>query len=80
MKTEEGVQISPTPPRTGMPSATMGRAVARSIADMILYGKSIPSHTASMAEKGAACVASAGKDLFHGTAASMTVYPCGTRL
>lgn len=75
MKTEEGVQISSTPPRTGMPSATMGRAVARSIADMILKGKPSPSHTASMAEMGAACVASAGKGLFDGTAVSMTVYP-----
>ena len=32
-------------------------------------------HTASMAQLGAACVASAGADLFHGTAATMTVFP-----
>ncbi|MBM9576478.1 FAD-dependent oxidoreductase [Leptospira sp. 201903070] len=75
MKTKEGIQISPTPPRTGMPSATMGKAVAKSIADRIRYGKTKPTHTASMAEMGAACVASAGKGFFDGGAASMTIYP-----
>ena len=34
-----------------------------------------PTHTASMAEMGAACVASAGANPFTGTAASMTVFP-----
>ncbi|MFD2112181.1 NAD(P)/FAD-dependent oxidoreductase [Thiorhodococcus fuscus] len=74
MKSPGGTQISPTPPRTGMPSATMGKAVAGSIRDMI-NGASGPTHTASMAETGAACVASTGMDLFKGSAATMTVFP-----
>jgi sulfide:quinone oxidoreductase len=69
-----GTAISPAPPRTGMPSAMIGRAVAHSIVDMI-GGADRPTHTASMAEMGAACVASAGANPFTGTAASMTVYP-----
>ena len=74
MKSPGGTQISPTPPRTGMPSATIGKAVAGSIRDM-LKGASGPTHTASMAEMGAACVASTGSDIFKGTAATMTVFP-----
>ena len=75
MKAPDGTPITPTPPRTGMPSAMMGKAVVASIRDMILDGAKEPTHTASMAEMGAACVASAGKGLFTGTAAAMTVYP-----
>ncbi len=71
---KDGVMISPAPPRTGMPSAMIGRTVARNIADM-LNGRGEPAHTASMAEMGAACVASAGANPFTGTAASMTVFP-----
>jgi len=74
MKSENGTPITPTPPRTGMPSAMMGKAVTQSIVDMI-NGASEPTHTSSMAEMGAACVASAGKGLFSGTAAAMTVFP-----
>jgi sulfide:quinone oxidoreductase len=69
-----GTVITPAPPRTGMPSAEIGKAVAASIADMI-RGAPRPTHAASMAEMGAACVASAGAHLLTGTAASMTVYP-----
>jgi len=69
-----GTLIAPAPPRTGMPSAEMGKAVARSITDMI-RGAPRPTRTASMAEMGAACVASAGANPLTGTAASMTVYP-----
>ena len=75
MKSTNGTPIVPTPPRTGMPSAMMGKAVTLSICDMILNGATEPTHTSSMAEMGAACVASAGKGLFTGTAAAMTVYP-----
>ncbi len=74
MKSPNGTPINPTPPRTGMPSAMMGKAVANSICDMI-NGATEPTHTACMAEMGAACVASAGKGLFTGTAAAMTVFP-----
>jgi len=66
--------ISPAPPRTGMPSAMIGKAVAASIVDM-LRGAKKPTHAASMAEMGAACVASAGANPFTGTAASITVFP-----
>jgi sulfide:quinone oxidoreductase len=74
MKSANGTPITPTPPRTGMPSAMMGRAVISSIVDMI-NGASEPTHTSCMAEMGAACVASAGKGLLSGTAAAMTVFP-----
>lgn len=74
MQSANGTPINPTPPRTGMPSAAMAKAVAMSIRDM-LNGSDKPTHSASMAEMGAACVASTGSDFFKGTAATMTVYP-----
>ncbi len=69
-----GTPIFAAPPRTGMPSAMIGKTVARSITDMI-HGSDKPTHSASMAEMGAACVASAGANPFTGTAASITVFP-----
>jgi sulfide:quinone oxidoreductase len=75
MQSANGTPINPTPPRTGMPSAMMGKAVAQSVVDMIEGRATEPTHTACMSEMGAACVASAGKGLFSGTAAAMTVYP-----
>lgn len=57
-----------------MPSAMIGKAVAGSITDMLKGAKS-PTRTASMAEMGAACVASAGSNPFTGTAAALTVFP-----
>jgi sulfide:quinone oxidoreductase len=74
-KSPNGTVISPAPPRTGMPSGLMGRAVAQSITDMIEKGVAVPTHRASMAEMGAACVASAGAGFTQGTAASMTMFP-----
>ncbi len=74
-KTKNGTLIAPAPPRTGMPSAIMGRAVAGTIVDMITRGAKEPTHGASMARLGAACVASAGANLFSGSAVSMTMYP-----
>jgi sulfide:quinone oxidoreductase len=70
----KGTSITPAPPRTGMPSAMIGKAVAHSIHDM-LNGSDKPTRAASMAEIGAACVASAGANPFTGTAASITVFP-----
>lgn len=70
-----GTLIAPAPPRTGMPSAMIGKAVARSVTDLVKGNATSPTHTASMAEMGAACVASAGANPFTGTAASMTVFP-----
>jgi sulfide:quinone oxidoreductase len=75
MSNPDGVPINPTPPRTGMPSGMIGAAVASSIKDMILDGASDPTHKKSMADMGAACVASTGMGFFNGSAASMTVYP-----
>ncbi|VAY86263.1 Sulfide:quinone oxidoreductase [hydrothermal vent metagenome] len=75
MSSPNGTPINPTPPRTGMPSGIMGKTVARSICDRILKGENAPLKEASMADMGAACVASAGKGLFNGTAAAMTIYP-----
>lgn len=74
-KSPNGTVINPTPPRTGMPSGIIGKAVAKSVCDLILKGKEAPLHEASMAHMGAACVASAGKGWLDGTAAAMTVYP-----
>jgi sulfide:quinone oxidoreductase len=69
-----GTSITPAPPRTGMPSAQIGKTVARSVVDMV-NGAKAPTRHASMAEMGAACVASAGANPFTGTAVSMTVFP-----
>ena len=69
-----GTPINPTPPRTGMPAGIIGKAVAHSVCDLI-NNPDAKLHEASMAEMGAACVASAGKGITTGTAAAMTVYP-----
>ena len=74
-KAPNGTVISPAPPRTGMPSGLMGRAVALSIADMVEGKTTTPEHRASMAEMGAGCIASAGAGFTKGSAASMTMYP-----
>ncbi len=74
-KTPNGTVIAPAPPRTGMPSGVIGRAVAKTIAERIKNGPSAKVHTASMAEMGAACIASAGTGWRDGKAAAMTVYP-----
>ena len=74
MKSPNGTPITPTPPRTGMPSGIIGKAVAHSVCDLI-KNPDAKLHEASMAEMGAACVASAGKGLTDGTAAALTVYP-----
>ncbi|MBA1433244.1 MAG: FAD-dependent oxidoreductase [Epsilonproteobacteria bacterium] len=75
MSSPNGTPINPTPPRTGMPSGIIGKAVAHSVCDLMTQGENAHLHEASMAEMGAACVASAGKGVFDGTAAAMTVYP-----
>ena len=75
MKSPNGTVITPAPPRTGMPAGIIGKAVAHSVCDLITKGKDAPLHKISMADMGAACVASTGKGIFNGTAAAMTVYP-----
>ncbi len=75
MQSPNGTTITPAPPRTGMPSAMMGKAVAQSIRDMITKGASEPTHSAKMSEMGAACIASAGNGMFNGSAVAMTMFP-----
>ncbi len=70
-----GTVITPSPPRTGMPSGVMGKTVALTVRDRITRGSGAAAHRASMASMGAACVASSGIGLRRGTAASMTMYP-----
>ena len=69
-----GTVITPAPPRTGMPSGIIAKAVVMTIADRVT-GKSVPAHEASMTRMGAACVASAGAGFFKGSAAAMTMHP-----
>lgn len=70
-----GTPIAPSPPRTGMPSGVMGKAAALTIVDRIKHGAHRPAHQASMANMGAACVASAGAGMRRGSAAAMTMMP-----
>jgi sulfide:quinone oxidoreductase len=73
-KNPEGVVIAPAPPRTGMPSAVMGRVVAENIAHQVKTGK-LGTKTASMGELGAACVASISTGFQRGAAVSITMSP-----
>ena len=75
MKSKTGKMISPTPPRTGMPSGVIGKVVALNIADRITNQSKEHKHRASMAKMGAACVVSAGFGMGKGMAATMTVFP-----
>ena len=75
MQSPNGTSITPAPPRTGMPAGIIGKAVAHSVVDLIKHGPNAKLHEASMAEMGAACIASAGKSITKGTAAAITVYP-----
>lgn len=72
--TPNGTVIAPAPPRTGMPSGVMGKAVATTIAKRIKNPNAV-AESASMAHMGAACIASAGTGLTTGTAAAMTMMP-----
>ncbi len=74
-KSPNGTPISPTPPRTGMPSGVMARKVAYNIVDMINGRTERPKRKASMANMGAACIASAGTGILSGSAVSLTMYP-----
>jgi len=69
-----GTVITPAPPRTGMPSGMIAKAVAHTIVDRI-KGLNVPPHEAPMTKMGAACVASAGTGLLRGSAAAMTMQP-----
>jgi len=75
MKSPNGTDIFPTPPRTGMPSGVIGKVVAQNVAHRILTEKKDHPHRASMARMGAACIVSAGYGFLDGQAATMTVSP-----
>ncbi len=74
-KSPNGTLIAPSPPRTGMPSGIMGKHAILSIKELITKGPNAVLPSASMADMGAACVASAGSGLREGSAAAMTMYP-----
>ncbi len=74
LKTANGTVVAPAPPRTGMPSGVMGKAVAVTISKRLKNPDAEAEH-ASMAHMGAACVASAGTGLTKGSAAAMTMLP-----
>jgi sulfide:quinone oxidoreductase len=75
-QTPSGNPVAPAPPRTGMPAGVQGRAAAETIAKRIKSGDwNAPAKTASMAEMGAACIASVGNDMLRGAAATITMGP-----
>ncbi|POY33361.1 NAD(P)/FAD-dependent oxidoreductase [Mycobacterium kansasii] len=74
-KSVTGTVITPSPPRTGMPSNIMAKTVAETIRDRITKNATAPAHRASMATMGAACIASAGTGFREGSAAAMTMFP-----
>lgn len=71
--TKNGTVITATAPRTGMASGIIGKIAALNIVDMI-EGRE-PSHRESMAQMPGACIASIGKSVRNGSAASIVMYP-----
>ena len=74
-KSKNGTPISPSPPRTGMPSGITAKLVADNIVDSINSGKESLKHKGSMGNMGAACIASAGYSLTEGSGISITTFP-----
>ena len=74
-KSKNGTDISPAPPRTGMPSGITAKLVADNIIDTIKNGKESLHHKGSMGNMGAACIASAGYGMTQGSGVSITTYP-----
>lgn len=74
-KSKNGTDISPAPPRTGMPSGITAKIVADNIIDSIKSGKESLEHRGSMGNMGAACIASAGYGMTKGSGVSITTYP-----
>ncbi len=71
---KNGTSISPSPPRTGMPSGITAKLVADNIID-IIKGKKELHHKGSMGNMGAACIASAGYGMTKGSGVSITTFP-----
>lgn len=74
-KSKNGTDITPSPPRTGMPSGITARLVADNIIDSIKLGKESLHHKGSMGNMGAACIASAGYGITKGSGVSITTFP-----
>lgn len=74
-KSESGLEIFPSPPRTGMPSGITAKLVADNIIDQIKHGNGELHHKGSLGNMGAACIASAGYGAFTGSGVSITTYP-----
>jgi len=74
-KSKNGTDISPAPPRTGMPSGITAKLVADNIIDSIKIGKESLHHKGSLGNMGAACIASAGYGITKGSGVSITTYP-----
>lgn len=75
-QTPNGNPISPAPPRTGMPAGVQGRLVAETIAMRIKANNpNLPAKESSMADMGAACIASVGNGMLNGSAATITMRP-----
>lgn len=75
MTNKNGLNIFPTPPRTGMPSGVMGKITALNIVNLVNKGEHELVHKANMGKMGAACIVSAGYGITGGAAATMTVFP-----
>ncbi len=74
-KSKNGTDITPAPPRTGMPSGITAKLVADNIIEMIKHSNSELHHRGSMGNMGAACIASAGYGMTKGSGVSITTYP-----
>lgn len=74
-QSKNGTDISPSPPRTGMPSGITAKLVAENIIDAIKNGKESLRHKGSMGNMGAACIASAGYGMTTGSGVSITTFP-----
>ncbi len=74
-KSKNGTDIFPSPPRTGMPSGITAKLVADNIIDSIKNGNLVLNNKGSMGNMGAACIASAGFGLTHGSGISITTFP-----
>ncbi|AJR04430.1 NAD(P)/FAD-dependent oxidoreductase [Siansivirga zeaxanthinifaciens] len=74
-KSKNGTDISPSPPRTGMPSGITAKLVADNIIESINNGKETLNHKGSLGNMGAACIASAGYGMTQGSGVSITTYP-----
>lgn len=74
-KSKNGTDITPAPPRTGMPSGITAKLVADNIIGMIKHSNDELHHKGSMGNMGAACIASAGFGTTTGSGVSITTYP-----